>query len=161
MSEPLFAVVFDRPDADRNYAWGPFSGFDTAAKFAEFVEAEIDPAHVIPWADAQALPGVRVADPVTELLTWRTSVALPQSSNTCPADCPCRSTPLPARWDKEVVHPTPGDTECPDTLVCCVAATGQPVALWLDDEHREALGLALLDPDAEDDQADGALGAGQ
>lgn len=82
MSVPLsdtrpFGVVFDRPDADRNFAWGPFAGFDTAARFAEFVEAEIDPAHVIPWADAQALPGVRVADPVAELLTWRTTVALP------------------------------------------------------------------------------------
>lgn len=84
MTAPLsdtrpFGVVFDRPDADRCYAWGPFSGFDAAAKFAEFVQAEIDPARVLPWAEAEKLPGVRVLDAVTELLIWRVTVALPQA----------------------------------------------------------------------------------
>ena len=102
VAERAFGVVFDRPDADRNYAWGPFATADAASRFAEFVQAEIDPARVVPWQDAQALPGVRVLDPVAELLTWRTTVALPQRAAAvapeigyCPycqrshADCRC------------------------------------------------------------------------
>jgi hypothetical protein len=33
--------------------------------------------------------------------------------------------------------------------VCCLTDSGQPVALALDDELREALGLALVDPNPE------------
>ncbi|MCX4751745.1 hypothetical protein OG455_41720 [Kitasatospora sp. NBC_01287] len=53
--------------------------------------------------------------------------------------------PLTVRWDRTVIHPDPsipGD----ETIVCCLAADGRPVALFLDDELREALGMQLVDP---------------
>lgn len=80
LAELPFGVVLDRPDADRVYAWGPFASFDAATRFAEFVQAEIDPARVIPWDQATALPSVHVVDAVAELLSWRTSVAVPQAA---------------------------------------------------------------------------------
>jgi hypothetical protein len=51
--------------------------------------------------------------------------------------------PLTVRWDRTVIHPDtdPGD----DTIVCCLAGDSRPVALLLDDEHREALAAALLE----------------
>jgi hypothetical protein len=57
--------------------------------------------------------------------------------------------PLIVRWDRTVIPADPND---PDdrTIVCCLAEDGQPVALFLDDELREALGLALVDPNPED-----------
>lgn len=56
--------------------------------------------------------------------------------------------PLHIRWDHTVIHSTgPGD----DTIVCCLDQHGHPVALFLDDELREALGLALLLPDGDGD----------
>jgi hypothetical protein len=60
--------------------------------------------------------------------------------------------PLAVRWDRTVIHPDADPTD--DTIVCCIADTGQPVALFLDDEHREALGLALVDPNPEDATAE-------
>jgi hypothetical protein len=84
VDQQQFAVVFDRPDPDRAYAWGPFRDADLAQRFAEFVQAEIDPARVTTLAEAMALPGVRLSDPVAELLAWRKSVALPQAT---PALC--------------------------------------------------------------------------
>lgn len=72
--EARFGVVLDRPDSQRFTAWA-FTDALTAAKFAEFVTAEIDPARVLPWAGSQPMPGVRTADPVAELLAWRESVA--------------------------------------------------------------------------------------
>lgn len=63
------------------------------------------------------------------------------------------SEPLRVRWDRTVIPSTGiGD----DTIVACLDQHGHPVALFLDDEHREALGLALIDPDGEMDQADDA-----
>lgn len=54
--------------------------------------------------------------------------------------------PITIRWDRTVIHPSnTGD----DTIVCCLTDDGQPVALMLDDEHREALGLQLIDPEGE------------
>ncbi|MFF7991735.1 hypothetical protein ACFZDG_18320 [Kitasatospora xanthocidica] len=53
--------------------------------------------------------------------------------------------PLTVRWNRTVIPATPGD----ETIVCCLTHDGQPVALILDDEHREALGLQLLDPEGE------------
>ncbi|MET9436959.1 hypothetical protein [Streptomyces sp. NPDC006551] len=51
--------------------------------------------------------------------------------------------PLVIRWDRTVIHPAdPRD----DTIVCCLTDDGHPVALLLDDELREALGLVLADP---------------
>lgn len=51
--------------------------------------------------------------------------------------------PLIVRWDRTIIHPDPvGD----DTIVCCLTDDGHPVALLLDDELREALGLQLVDP---------------
>lgn len=56
--------------------------------------------------------------------------------------------PLRVRWDN-VVTTTPGE----DALVGCLTHEGaRPVALLLDDEHREALALSLLDPDGTMDQ---------
>lgn len=58
-----------------------------------------------------------------------------------------RSEPLVARWDRTVIHPaSPGDEE---TIVCCLTDDGQPIALILDDEYREALGMQLVDPDGD------------
>jgi hypothetical protein len=53
-------------------------------------------------------------------------------------------TPIPVHWDRLVMHPTGQD---PHTIVCCSNEQGHPVALFLDDEHREALGLQLVEPD--------------
>ncbi|WP_128378500.1 hypothetical protein [Streptomyces cavernae] len=58
-------------------------------------------------------------------------------------------TPLTVHWDRLVTHPSGEDT---DTIVCCLTDTGQPVALFLDDEHREALGLLLVEPDPDNEQ---------
>jgi hypothetical protein len=80
-----FGVVFDRPDPDAVYAWGPFSDRDLAQRFCEFVSAEIDPAKVLPWEEARALAGPRVLDPMRELLAWRENVALPQMNAYRPA----------------------------------------------------------------------------
>jgi hypothetical protein len=54
--------------------------------------------------------------------------------------------PLTIRWDREVWH---AESDTDDTIVCCLTDDGQPVALLLDDEHREALGLILIDPTGE------------
>jgi hypothetical protein len=54
--------------------------------------------------------------------------------------------PLIVRWDRTVIHPEQAGQ---DTIVCCLTEDGQPVALFLDDELREALGLMLVDPDPE------------
>lgn len=56
------------------------------------------------------------------------------------------AAPLVVRWDRTVIQP---DSATGETTVCCVAADGRPVALCLDDELREALGLLLVSPDAE------------
>lgn len=57
------------------------------------------------------------------------------------------SEPLAAGWDNVVEHP---HDPAEDTLVCCVTTDGIPIALWLDDGHREALGGSLSDPFPED-----------
>jgi hypothetical protein len=62
--------------------------------------------------------------------------------------------PIPARWDRTAIlpeHPN-GDIDG-QTIVCCVADDGtkRPIGLFLDQEHREALGLLLVDPGGEDD----------
>ena len=54
--------------------------------------------------------------------------------------------PLIVRWDRTVIHP---ETTGEDTIVCCLTEDGQPVALFLNDELRESLGLILIDPDPE------------
>lgn len=54
--------------------------------------------------------------------------------------------PLHITWDRTVIHSTePGD----DTIVCCLDQHGHPIALFLDDDLREALGLQLLLPDGD------------
>lgn len=58
-------------------------------------------------------------------------------------------TPITVHWDREVWPPTGEDT---DTIVCCKTDSGHPVALFLDDELREALGLQLVDPDPDSEQ---------
>lgn len=57
------------------------------------------------------------------------------------------STPLTIRWDRTVIHPEPAEDGDDETIVCCLTENGHPVALFLDDEYREALGLVLVDPD--------------
>jgi hypothetical protein len=59
---------------------------------------------------------------------------------------PQSGDPLTIRWDREVWH---AESDADDTIVCCLTDDGQPVALLLDDEHREALGLLLVDPTGE------------
>jgi hypothetical protein len=54
--------------------------------------------------------------------------------------------PLIIRWDRTVIHPDPAEPG-DQTIVCCLTDDGQPVALLLNDEYREALGLTLVDPD--------------
>lgn len=56
-------------------------------------------------------------------------------------------TPITAHWDRTVIHPEADPDD--DTIVCCLTDDGRPVALFLDDEHREALGLLLVDPEGE------------
>jgi NTP pyrophosphatase (non-canonical NTP hydrolase) len=65
--------------------------------------------------------------------------------------------PIPARWDRTVIHPdTPSDDLDGHTIVCCLAddGTNRPIGLFLDEEHREALGLSLVDPYDKNDQPD-------
>ncbi|MGW4648084.1 hypothetical protein [Kitasatospora sp. NPDC004289] len=54
--------------------------------------------------------------------------------------------PILIHWDRTVIDPNPADPDDP-TVVCCLTNDGQPVALLLDNELREALGLLLVDPD--------------
>lgn len=62
------------------------------------------------------------------------------------------ATPLVIRWDRTVIHPEADPTD--DTIVCCLTEDGHPVALFLDDEHREALGLMLVDPNPDSEATD-------
>lgn len=73
-------------------------------------------------------------------------------------DCACSAgqtpapdlTPIPLSWDRLVMHPAGEDDH---TIVACMTDDGRPAALFLDDEHREALGLQLVDPDGEGETA--------
>ncbi|MEU9752209.1 hypothetical protein AB0D90_03610 [Streptomyces althioticus] len=64
---------------------------------------------------------------------------------------PVEAEPIPARWDGTVVHPNPDNPRDTETLVGCIAddGTGRPIGLLIDDDKREALGLALVDPHPE------------
>lgn len=93
----------------------------------------------------------RMADAGQAGKDTRDATQAPVGESTHTADGPTEI--LTVRWDRTVIHPKEDPTE--PTIVCCIAAdTGQPVALHLDDEHREALGLMLVDPYGEMDQAD-------
>ncbi|MGW1870968.1 hypothetical protein ACWCPS_36185 [Streptomyces mauvecolor] len=59
--------------------------------------------------------------------------------------------PTPARWDWLVIHPQ--DNPDDDTIVCCLADGGQPIALRLDNHRREVLGDMLLNPPDPDEVA--------
>lgn len=61
-------------------------------------------------------------------------------------------TPIPLHWDRLVMHPDGSQDD--HTIVCCATDNGQPAALFLDDEHREALGLQLLLPDGDGELVD-------
>jgi hypothetical protein len=57
--------------------------------------------------------------------------------------------PIPARWDGTAILPEhPNGDINGQAIVCCLADDGtkRPIGLFLDDEHREALGLLLVDP---------------
>ncbi|MBP8536122.1 hypothetical protein [Streptomyces sp. MK37H] len=90
------------------------------------------------WAGPIALWMADAHEAVPELL----AIHAPAAAET--AD----TTPLVVRWDRTV---TSSDGPDDDTIVCCLAEDGRPVALLLDDEHREAIGLQLLDPDGDDE----------
>lgn len=47
-------------------AWGPFTNWDEASQFCQYVTAEIDPAVIL-----------TLQSPAAEMLLWRTNVALP------------------------------------------------------------------------------------
>ncbi|MGA5820883.1 hypothetical protein ACPC54_23820 [Kitasatospora sp. NPDC094028] len=70
-------------------------------------------------------------------------ITRPWPCRTAAAFATTTNDPLVVRWDRTVIPSTPGD----DTIVCCLTGDGRPVALLLDDEHREALGLQLVDPE--------------
>lgn len=55
--------------------------------------------------------------------------------------------PFPVRWDGEVVW----DNQRGPTIVRLHAADGRRFDVTLDDEYREALGAALLDPPWDDE----------
>lgn len=57
-----------------------------------------------------------------------------------------RTEPVVLRWDRGVTHLPDGGAD----VQCIVTDTGAGALLTLDAEHREALGLMLLDPDGED-----------
>ncbi|WP_017599215.1 hypothetical protein [Nocardiopsis lucentensis] len=63
-----------------------------------------------------------------------------------------RTTPVTARWDR-LADRSDDDT----TWVYCVAETGQPVALVLDEEHAEALAGSLLGNEDDDQEEDAGL----
>lgn len=50
--------------------------------------------------------------------------------------------PTIAHWDREVICEPDGGA-----VVCCRTEGGRPVALVLDEELREALGLSLITDD--------------
>ena len=50
--------------------------------------------------------------------------------------------PMTAHWDRGVIHEKDGGA-----VVCCRTEDGRPVALVLDEELREALGLSLITDD--------------
>ncbi|WP_413102276.1 hypothetical protein [Streptomyces sp. Inha503] len=56
---------------------------------------------------------------------------------------PADTTPLVVHWDRLVMPPTGEDDH---TVITCTADDGRPVALFLTDEHRQALGEELLTP---------------
>lgn len=63
-----------------------------------------------------------------------------------PAPAPADADPIVVLWDRIVIHPA--DPAEP-IIVCCRTDDGAPVALFLTPEHREALGLQLVDPEGE------------
>lgn len=80
----------------------------------------------------------------------QTSTAREKSSREAIAT-PRSGDPTVVHWDRTVIHPEADPTD--DTIVCCLTDDGAPVALLLDDEHREALGLILVDPTGENEVA--------
>lgn len=61
-------------DQPQHRPYGPFEDRAVADRFADFLTAEVDPAHVEPL---HGPPAERLADPVTELLNWRDTVQRP------------------------------------------------------------------------------------
>ncbi|AEW92995.1 MULTISPECIES: hypothetical protein [Streptomycetaceae] len=74
---------------------------------------------------------------------WLSARARSHRATTC-------AVPLSIHWARHVIYPGPASDE--DTIVCCMTDDGRPAALFLDDDLREALGAALLDPNGEADQ---------
>ena len=66
---------------------------------------------------------------------------------------PIDTTPIELRWEGTVIYPAVPSED--DTIICCTTLDdGRPAALFLDDEHREALGLQLVEPDPDSDDLD-------
>lgn len=132
----------------------------TLAEEAEYVRQE---RHAEGSCTGIALNGVhtqvfhcRQTASAHPLHLWRTGLEW----YTCQGEStPSSTDPLAIRWVGSVIHPDADPTE--NTIVCCADQQGGPVALMLDAEHREALGLSLIDPNGEMDQADdGCAGCG-
>lgn len=66
------------------------------------------------------------------------------------------TTPITLHWDRLVMHPKGSDDD--QTIVACTTEDGRPAALFLDDEHREALGLQLVEPDPDIDMCTAEYG---
>ncbi|WP_030186217.1 hypothetical protein [Streptomyces capuensis] len=61
------------------------------------------------------------------------------------------TTPITLHWDRLVMHPESSDDD--QTIIACTTDDGRPAALFLDDEHREALGIQLVDPNGENNES--------
>ena len=69
MTAPQYVVVL----REQGSVFGPFDHRPTAARFAEYLTAEVDPADVRP-----------LCSPVADLLGWREHVAVPQIAGKVP-----------------------------------------------------------------------------
>lgn len=101
----------------------------------------------IPAAAADDIADAALACALEEIARLRAKLT---TADVVEYPTPSAGEPLCVRWD-HLVTTEPGK----DTIVACLTEDGgQPVALLLNDELREALGLALVDPDAEMDHAE-------
>ncbi|WP_328336830.1 hypothetical protein [Streptomyces violaceus] len=157
---PVFAYPGCRPE----------DGADTRLVTRTRSKAEVLGGHTdVVWVDGHsACIALSHVDPVTEeqfekaraeetaaAVATEGALPVPVDDQPQPLDDAPVPDPIPARWDRTVIlpeHPN-GDLDG-QTIVCCIADddTKRPIGLFLDDEHREALGLLLVDPNGEDEE---------
>lgn len=127
----------------------------TAHQLVAQVRAEMRSATLTEAADAviRATAQNRVEYPDVEAMETRRMGMRAAERIVRSLDAPAPApdlTPIPLRWDRLVMHPAGEDDH---TIVACMTDDGRPAALFLDDEHREALGLQLVDPDGDGETA--------